>query len=126
MRAVSAGQVLRKATLQLHRQPALLAQLVLLPWVPARPCGQDPRTIFEHISVLYSTCKAMDVEVKAEASCHGDEQGRGNVRALKNRPHHPHGFGPSVGMGQPLLMQHQSKQQSHTFISTGYQTVGSK
>lgn len=77
MRAVSAGQVLRKATLQLHRQQTLLAQLSLLPGMPVEPCGQDPRPPFDYISVPYSMCKAMDVEARAEASCHEDELGRG-------------------------------------------------
>lgn len=99
------------------RQPALLAQLVLLPWTPAGPHGQGLRATFEPISAPGNVCKAMHVEAGAEASCCGDEQGllarcksgaEGNVRALQNWPHPPVGFGPGRGLRQLLLVQHQS------------------
>lgn len=98
MRAASAGQVLGKATSQPRRQPALLAQCVLLPWMSAGPRGQGLRATFELVSAPDSVCKAMHTEAGAEAFRCGDEQGlpahpksrvEGNERALQNWAHPP-------------------------------------
>jgi len=120
--------MIRKATSQPCRQPAPLAQLVLLPWLSLGPHGQGLRTTFEPISVPDSMCKTMHTEARDEASCYGDEQGlpthpknraRGNVRALQNWPHPPTWLWSWPGAAS-------EQQQSQTFISTGGQNSGNE